>query len=78
LTNDQLDKTPFDAINVALIGTNLAILSEMTDWGDYRGKRTPGLDPSEMGGNWSGNYYASEGGQLPSARTFGLNVSFKF
>ena len=50
----------------------------MTDWGDYRGKRTPGLDPSEMGSNWSGNYYASEGGQLPSARTFGLNVSFKF
>ncbi len=77
-TNDQLDKTPFDAINVALIGTNLAILSETTDWGDYRGKKTPGLDPSELGGNWSGNYYASEGGQLPSARTFGLNVSFKF
>ena len=76
--NDQLNNTPFDAINIALIGTNLAILSEMTDWGDYRGKRTPGLDPSEMGSNWSGNYYASEGGQLPSARTFGLNVSFKF
>ena len=75
---DQLDKTPFDAINVALIGTNLAILSETTDWGDYRGAKTPGLDPSELGSNWSGSYYASEGGQLPSARTFGLNVSFKF
>ena len=76
--NDQLSKTPFDAINVALIGTNLAILSETTDWGDYRGKKSPGLDPSELGSNWSGSYYASEGGQLPSARTFGLNVSFKF
>ena len=75
---DQLDKTPFDAINVALIGTNLAILSETTDWGDYRGAKTPGLDPSELGSNWSGSYYASEGGQLPSARTFGLNVSFNF
>jgi TonB-linked SusC/RagA family outer membrane protein len=75
---DQLDKTPFDAINVALIGTNLAILSETTDWGDYRGTRTPGIDPSEMGANWSGTSYASEIGQLPSARTFGLNVSFKF
>ena len=64
---DQLDKTPFDAINVALIGTNLAILSETTDWGDYRGAKTPGLDPSELGSNWSGSYYASEGGQLPSA-----------
>ena len=77
-SGDQLSKTPFDAINVALIGTNLAILSETTDWGDYRGSKTPGLDPSELGSNWSGNYFASEGGQLPSARTFGLNVSFKF
>jgi hypothetical protein len=75
---DQVDKTPFSSISLALIGTNLAILSENTDWGDYRGKKTPGLDPSELGGNWSGGYFASEGGQLPSARSFGLNLSLKF
>ena len=75
---DSLSNSPFTGIDVALIGTNLAILSETTDWGDYRGAKTPGLDPSELGSNWSGGYYASEGGQLPSARSFGLNVSLKF
>ena len=75
---DQVSKTPFSSISLAVIGTNLAILSETTDWGDYRGKKTPGLDPSELGGNWSGGYFASEGGQLPSARSFGLNLSLKF
>ena len=76
--SDTLSNSPFTGINVALIGNNLAILSETTDWGDYRGAKTPGLDPSELGSNWSGNYYASEGGQLPSARSVGLNVSLKF
>jgi TonB-linked SusC/RagA family outer membrane protein len=75
---DKLSNTPFSGIDIALIGTNLAILSETTDWGDYRGKKNPGLDPSELGGNWSGSLYASEGGQLPSARSFGLNVNLKF
>ena len=56
----------------------MAILSETTDWGDYRGAKTPGLDPSELGSGWSGSNYASEGGQLPSARSVGLNVSLKF
>ena len=76
--NDQISKTPFSDISVAVIGTNLAILSETTDWGDYRGTKNPGLDPSELGAGWSGGSYASEGGQLPSARSFGLNVSLKF
>ena len=75
---DQISKTPFSDISVAVIGTNLAILSETTDWGDYRGSKNPGLDPSELGAGWSGGSYASEGGQLPSARSFGLNVSLKF
>ena len=75
---DQISKTPFSDISVAVIGTNLAILSETTDWGDYRGSKNPGLDPSELGSGWSGGSYASEGGQLPSARSFGLNVSLKF
>ena len=43
-----------------------------------RGSKNPGLDPSELGSGWSGGSYASEGGQLPSARSFGLNVSLKF
>ncbi len=76
--SDKLSNTPFTGIDIALIGTNLAILSETTDWGDYRGAKTPGLDPSELGSGWSGSNYASEGGQLPSARSFGLNVALKF
>ena len=76
--SDKLSNTPFTSIDIALIGTNLAILSETTDWGDYRGAKTPGLDPSELGSGWSGGNYASEGGQLPSARSFGLNVALKF
>ena len=76
--SDKLSNTPFTSIDVALIGTNLAILSETSDWGDYRGAKTPGLDPSELGSNWSGSAFASEGGQLPSARSFGLNVALKF
>ena len=76
--SDKLSNTPFTGIDIALIGTNLAILSETTDWGDYRGAKTPGLDPSELGSGWSGGNYASEGGQLPSARSFGLNVALKF
>jgi len=75
---DKLSNSPFTGIDIALIGTNLAILSETTDWGDYRGAKTPGLDPSELGSGWSGGNYASEGGQLPSARSFGLNVALKF
>ncbi|MDA8938417.1 TonB-dependent receptor [Flavobacteriaceae bacterium] len=75
---DQIKNSPFASIDIALIGTNLAILSENKDWGDYRGAKNPGLDPSELGGNWSGNNFASEGGQLPSARSFGLNVALKF
>jgi len=76
--SDKLSNTPFTSIDIALIGTNLAILSETTDWGDYRGAKNPGLDPSELGNGWSGGNYASEGGQLPSARSFGLNVALKF
>ncbi|MDA9339119.1 TonB-dependent receptor, partial [Flavobacteriaceae bacterium] len=75
---NKLSNSPFTGIDIALIGTNLAILSETTDWGDYRGAKTPGLDPSELGSGWSGGNYASEGGQLPSARSFGLNVALKF
>ena len=75
---NKLSNSPFTGIDIALIGTNLAILSETTDWGDYRGAKNPGLDPSELGSGWSGGNYASEGGQLPSARSFGLNVALKF
>jgi hypothetical protein len=31
-----------------------------------------------MGSNWSGNNFASEGGQMPSARSVGLNISLQF
>ena len=66
-----LQNTPFSAVNIALIGTNLGLLYENSQWDG-------GLDPSEMGSNWSGSRYASEGGQMPSTRSVGLNVSLKF
>jgi len=69
--SNSLDKTPFSSINVALIGNNLGLLYENSQWDG-------GIDPSEMGSNWSGNNFASEGGQMPSARSVGLNISLQF
>lgn len=69
--SNSLDKTPFSSINVALIGNNLGLLYENSQWDG-------GIDPSEMGSNWSGNNFASEGGQMPSTRSVGLNVSLQF
>ena len=71
LDPSALENTPFSSVNVALIGTNLGLLYENSQWDG-------GLDPSEMGSNWSGSRYASEGGQMPSTRSVGLNVSLKF
>ena len=69
--SNSLQNTPFSSINVALIGNNLGLLYENSQWDG-------GLDPSEMGSNWSGSNYASEGGQMPSTRSVGLNVSLQF
>ena len=66
------ENTPFEAINVSLIGNNLLLL--------YSDIPEGGLDPSEIEGSGSiaSGYRNVEGGQLPPSRTIGLNVSLKF
>jgi hypothetical protein len=71
LDQTALQNTPFSGVNIALIGNNLGLLYQNSQWDG-------GLDPSEMGANWSGSRYASDGGQMPTTRSIGLNVSLKF
>lgn len=70
LPSDMLDTTPFKSVDVSLIGNNLLLLYS----------KVPGLDPSEIEGRGSltSPYRAVEGGQLPPARTLGLNVKINF
>jgi hypothetical protein len=69
---DIIKDTPFEAINVSLIGNNLLLL--------YSNIPEGGLDPSEIEGSGSiaSGYRNVEGGQLPPSRTFGLIVSLIF
>ena len=71
-SKDMLDNTPFENINVALVGNNLLLL--------YSNIPEGGLDPSEIEGSGSiaTSYRNIEGGQLPPSRTIGLNVSLTF
>ena len=63
-----LDKLPINSLNISLVGRNLAILS----------RNTPdGYDP-ESAGNASGNIQGREYGQLPTARTVGMNIKLSF
>ena len=69
---DLLDGTPFDNVNVALVGNNLLLLYSNIPHG--------GLDPSEIEGSGSiaTGYRNVEGGQLPPSRTIGLNINLTF
>ena len=58
---------PFSAVNLSLFGRNLFVWG--LDWN--------GMDP-EMASYGSGNTQGLEGGSLPSTRTYGMNVKFKF
>ena len=63
-----LGSLPISGLNISIIGRNLAILS----------RNTPnGYDP-ESAGNASGNIQGREYGQLPTARTIGMNVKISF
>jgi TonB-linked SusC/RagA family outer membrane protein len=58
---------PFAGITITAFGRNLAT------WGlDWKG-----MDP-EMASYGSGNIQGIDGGSLPSTRTYGMNVQFKF
>src|SRR5690606_33051387 len=67
-----LDQTPFSAANIALYANNLWLIDSELNF----------VDPSELENiGWStgaNNYKFIEGGQLPPARTVGLNVSLTF
>ncbi len=66
LPSKWLNKTKLDAIDVSLVGRNLAILY----------KTVPHIDP-ETGFSDSNANLGQEFGQLPSARSMGVNVSIK-
>jgi len=67
---DILENTPFKRVDLSIIGNNLLLLYT----------KVPGIDPSEIEGRGSltSSYRAIEGGQLPPARTIGLNVKINF
>jgi hypothetical protein len=58
---------PFSGITLSAFGRNLATWG--LDWA--------GMDP-EMASYGSGNIQGIDGGSLPSTRTYGMNVKFKF
>ncbi|MFT4154602.1 SusC/RagA family TonB-linked outer membrane protein [Parafilimonas sp.] len=64
---DKMKMPVFSAIQVSLVARNLAILM----------KKSGDIDP-EAGFNASVSYAGIEGTSLPSTRTFGINVNFKF
>lgn len=72
-SSKMFENTPIENISVNLFANNLwLIYSEI-----------PGIDPSELensnGGSGAGNGFRwTEGGQLPSARTFGMNIKVRF
>lgn len=58
---------PFSGVTISAFGRNLAT------WGlDWKG-----MDP-EMASYGSGNTQGIDGGSLPSTRTYGMNIQFKF
>ena len=71
-SKNSLENTPFEMINVALVGNNLLLIYDNIPEG--------GLDPSEIEGSGSiaTGYRNIEGGQLPPSRTIGINLSLTF
>ncbi|MEP7371966.1 MAG: SusC/RagA family TonB-linked outer membrane protein [Chitinophagaceae bacterium] len=68
ISEKMLGKLPlFSGIQVSLVGRNLATLMKKTD----------NIDP-EAGFSSTVAYAGIEGTSLPSVRTYGLNVNFKF
>lgn len=64
--NKIFGKTPFRDVSISIVGRNLAILH----------KNVPHVDPEAALS--SGNIQGFEGGQLPTERSIGLNLSLKF
>ncbi len=66
LPSSLFENTPFSNVTISLVGRNLAILH----------KNIPHVDPE--GAVSSSNIQGFEGGQLPTERSFGVNVNLKF
>ncbi|HEX8022747.1 MAG TPA: SusC/RagA family TonB-linked outer membrane protein, partial [Mucilaginibacter sp.] len=66
-TKGMLAGSPFSGITVSAVGRNLWTIM----------KRSDNIDP-ESGFANSVSYAGIEGTSLPSARTYGINVNFKF
>ncbi|TXD46626.1 SusC/RagA family TonB-linked outer membrane protein [Polaribacter sp. IC073] len=66
LPNSVIEKTPFKSIDLGVFANNV--------WLIYTG--VDGVDPSETEGRGGINWI--ENGQLPSARTIGMNAKFTF
>jgi TonB-linked SusC/RagA family outer membrane protein len=66
-TKQQLGKLPFTALNVSLVGRNLALLVSSL----------PGFDPDISSYNTS-NVQGIESAAFPSTRSFGINLSASF
>jgi TonB-linked SusC/RagA family outer membrane protein len=67
IPGSKLGKLPFRGIEFSLVGRNLAILM----------RKAKNIDPeSSFGSNL--RYYGIEGTGLPSARSLGINLNFKF
>ena len=66
LPGSLIEGTPFTNVTISLVGRNLAILH----------KNIPHVDPE--GAVSSSNIQGFEGGQLPTERSFGVNVNLKF
>jgi len=66
LPSSFLDNSPFTNVTISLVGRNLAILH----------RNIPHVDPE--GAVSSNNIQGFEGGQLPTERSFGINLNLKF
>jgi len=67
ILGSKLGKLPFQSIQLSLVGRNVAILM----------RKAKNIDPeSSFGSNL--RYYGIEGTGLPSVRSIGINLNFKF
>ncbi len=66
LPSSLIENSPFSNVTVSLVGRNLAILH----------RNIPHIDPESAVS--SNNVQGFEGGQLPTERSFGINVNLKF
>ncbi|MCH3880841.1 MULTISPECIES: SusC/RagA family TonB-linked outer membrane protein [Tenacibaculum] len=68
LSSKHFENTPIEDITLNAFANNLWLI-----YSDVKG-----IDPSEIENSSAGGYRWEEGGQAPSARTFGMNIKIRF